>query len=112
MATFIDFERPPLVPKLWHEPTTRSGTLHFTDINTTAFDVLLGHPLASMSWGIVVEASEPVKTPCPRWWRHPLRWLRWNPFLIDGFLTTKLKLTDAKLRAGDGCEVVNWEGKR
>lgn len=90
-------------------PTTREGTLRVTEFDEDAFAVLLGDPLASMSWGVAVEASQPLRTPCPRWWRHPLRWLRWNPFLVDGTLVTKLKLTDAKLRAGDGSEVVSWE---
>lgn len=26
---------------------------------------------------------EREKTPCPSLWRHPIQWLRWNPFLLE-----------------------------
>lgn len=92
-------------------PTTREGTLRITHVSDDFYNAILGTPPSSpqLTWGVSITASRAVEAPCPRLWRHPLRWLAWNPFLTDGTLVTKMKLNDVKLRTGDGHEVASWE---
>lgn len=90
-------------------PGTRSGTLKFTEFDEAAFQALLGGPPAAMTWGVAIQASQPLRTPCPRFWRHPLQWLRWNPLLTEGTLVTKLKLNDVWLHTEDGRQVGSWK---
>ena len=79
-----------------------------TDINAAFYETLMGvsaRPLSpTLSFNVAVKASQPIRTPCPIFWRHPLRWLAWNPFLEDGVLITKVEVEDVQLRV-DGEEV-------
>jgi hypothetical protein len=96
MASYVDFA-PPAPFEFRNLGITREGTLRITDFDEDAFRELVGGGVATVSFGVDIQASQQIRTPCPSPWRHPLRWLRWNPFLLDGTLITRLQLTDARL---------------
>lgn len=119
MARFIDFQRPVVLSSyadferiFGGGPITREGAFRLTEVSGAWLDTVeafLGRerPPATLSWGLSVEASQQIRTPCPSFWRHPIRWLRWNPLQTDTFLT-KVQLRDVKFLDEDGEEIVSW----
>lgn len=60
----------------------RSGTLKIASLDAQLYTKVIGAiptPKGLPKYTISITTLE--RAPCPSPWRHPLRWLRWNPFL-------------------------------
>lgn len=57
--------------------TERSGSLTIQEFDSDAWEAIT-QP-TTRTGEVRVSHSEPI--PCPSPWRHPIRWLRWNPFM-------------------------------
>jgi hypothetical protein len=76
--------------------TERSGSLTITDFDADAFEALF----QPETGGHEVRVTSVESIACPSPWRHPIRWLRWNPLLRS---RTTLVLPNCEVHEhGDG----------
>ena len=91
-------------------PTERSGSFKLQSVDDRwteeVFGFLTGARPAPEPDGpydiVIIPERQPV--PCPSFWRHPIRWLRWNPLLLGP--ETRIYLFGVSF---DGC-VVGFQG--
>lgn len=57
--------------------TERSGSLTVKSFDSEAWEAIT-QPTTRRG-EVRIHCFAPI--PCPSRWRHPLRWLRWNPFM-------------------------------
>lgn len=72
------------------DPPERSGTFNLTGLDGEFYEKLMGFMIPAPTGPLpryTVSVTTRPKVPCPRLWRHPLRWLRWNPLLLEPPMT-------------------------
>jgi hypothetical protein len=81
--------------------TERSGTFNIASFDEEFYRKVIGFipppPGPLPLYTISVTYRDPV--PCPSPWRHPLRWLRWNPFLLSPPYTISFKNATLELKS-------------